>query len=136
MLTHQLLSLKLIVLGMSLVVCSVCSAEPLDSRLQCKLFAGGEDHQFIFVPTPHPYRAKPIDLERFRFKAIVSANAEHIENIKITVSYRTDKQPLILQQATYLPPFVSHQSLTGRQHLYSPNLGRELIYECTMLTAP
>ena len=136
MLPHQLSSLKQIFFGMGLLLCAVCNAAPLDSRLQCKLFAGGEDHQFVFVPTPHPYRAKPIDLERFRFKAILSANAEHIENIKITVSYRTDKQPLILQQATYLPPFVSHKSLTGRQQLYSPNLGRELIYECTMLTAP
>ncbi|MEY3517497.1 MAG: hypothetical protein RLZ89_357, partial [Pseudomonadota bacterium] len=43
MLTHQLSSLKLIVLGVGLVLCAVCSAEPLDSRLQCKLFAGGED---------------------------------------------------------------------------------------------
>ena len=136
MLSQQPSSLKLIVLGMSLVLCAVCSAAPLDSRLQCKLFVGGEDHQFVFAPTTHPYRARPIDLERFRFKAIVSANAEHIENIKITVSYRTEKQPLILQQATYLPPFVSHQSLTGRQQLYSPNLGRELIYDCTILTAP
>ena len=136
MLPHQLSSLKQIVLGMGLVLCAVCSAAPLDSRLQCKLFAGGEDHLFIFVPTSQPYKAKPIDLERFRFKAVLSANAEHIENIKITVSYRTEKQPLILQQATYLPPFVSHQSLTGRQQLYSPNLGRELIYDCTMLTAP
>jgi len=136
MLNHQFSILKLVVLGMSLVVCAVCSAAPLDSRLQCKLFAGGEDHQFVFVPTPHPYRVKPVDLERFRFKAILSANSEQIENIKISVSYRTEKQPLILQQATYLPPFVSHQSLTGRQQLYSPNLGRELIYDCTMLTAP
>jgi hypothetical protein len=124
------------VLGTGLVMCAVCSAASLDSRLQCKIFAGGEDHQFVFVPTPHPYKAKPIDLERFRFKAILSAKAEQIENIKITVSYRTDKQPLILQQATFLPPFVSHQSLTGRQQLYSPHLGRELIYECTVLTAP
>jgi hypothetical protein len=133
---HQPSSLKQMGFAMGLVLCAVCSAAPLDSRLQCKIFAGGEDHQFVFKPTLHPYTAKPIDLERFRFKAILSANAEHIENIKITVSYRTDKQPLILQQATYLPPFVSHQSLTGRQQLYSPNLGRELIYECTMLTAP
>lgn len=134
--THQPSSLRQMVLGMGLVLCAVCRAAPLDSRLQCKLFAGGEDHQFVFTPTSHPYKVKPIDLERFRFKAILSASTEHIENIKITVSYRTDKQALILQQATYLPPFVSHQSLTGRQQLYSPNLGRELTYDCTILTAP
>lgn len=136
MLPQQFSSLKQIVLGASLVLCAVCSAAPLDSRLQCKIFAGGEDHQFVFLPTAHPYKARPIDLERFRFKAILSANAEQIENIKITVSYRSEKQALILQQATYLPPFVSPQSLTGRQQLYSPHLGRELIYECTLLTAP
>lgn len=136
MLPHQFSSLKQIVLGSCLMLCAVCSAAPLDSRLQCKIFAGGEYHQFVFVPTAHPYRARPIDLERFRFKAILSAKAEQIENIKITVSYRSEKQALILQQATYLPPLVSHQSLTGRQQLYSPHLGRELIYECTLLTAP
>jgi hypothetical protein len=41
-----------------------------NQRLQCQLFAGGEDYAFVFVPTAQPYTAKPIDLERFRFKAI------------------------------------------------------------------
>ena len=105
-------------------------------RLQCQLFAGGEDYQFVVVPTAHPYTAKPMDLERFRFKAIFSKGSIQIENIKITVSYRSSGQALILQQSTYLPPFAKNQSLTGRQQLYSPNLGRELSYDCTVMDAP
>jgi hypothetical protein len=105
-------------------------------RLQCQLFAGGEDHVFVFIPTAHPYTAKPIDLERFRFKAIVSLGSDQIEYIKITVSYRSSGQALILQQATFLPPFPQSQSLTGRHQLYSPDLGRELSYDCTVMDAP
>ena len=105
-------------------------------RLQCQLFAGGEDHAFVFVPTAQPYTAKPIDLERFRFKAIVSQGSDQIEHIKITVSYLSSGQALILQQATYLPPFSQSQSLTGRQQLYSPNLGRELSYDCNLVDVP
>jgi hypothetical protein len=101
-------------------------------RLQCQLFAGGEDHAFVFVPTATPLTAKPIDLERFRFKAIVSLGSDQIAYIKITASYLSSGQALILQQATYLPPFVKSQSLTGRQQLYSPDLGRELRYECKL----
>jgi hypothetical protein len=105
-------------------------------RLHCQLFAGGEDHAFVFAPTAHPYTAKPIDLERFRFKAIVSLGGDQIEHIKITVSYRSAGQALILQQATYLPPFTQSQSLTGRHQLYSPDLGRELSYDCSVMDAP
>ena len=105
-------------------------------RLHCQLFAGGQDHAFAFVPTAAPLTAKPIDLERFRFKAIVSQGIDQIEYIKITVSYLSSGQALILQQATYLPPFAESQSLTGRQQLYSPDLGRELSYDCTVLDAP
>jgi hypothetical protein len=116
------------------VTMGLAASQPL--RLQCQLFAGGEDYQFVFVPTAHPYTAKPIDLERFRFKAVVSQGSNQIESIKITVSYRSSDQALILQQATYLPPFPQSQSLTGRQQLYSPDLGRELSYDCTVMDAP
>ena len=105
-------------------------------RLQCQLFAGGEDHAFVFVSTDAPLTAKPIDLKRFRFKAIVSQGSGQIDYIKITVSYRSSGQALILQQATYLPPFPQSQSLTGRHQLYSPDLGRELSYDCTVMDAP
>ena len=105
-------------------------------RLHCQLFASGEDHAFVFAPTAHPYTAKPIDLERFRFKAIVSLGSDQIEHIKITVYYRSAGQALILQQATYLPPFTQSQSLTGRHQLYSPDLGRELSYDCSVMDAP
>ena len=114
-----------------MVTASFASSQ--QQRLQCQLFAGGEDYKFIFSPTADPYSTKPIDLERFRFKAAVSLGGVEIEHIKITVSYRSSVQALILQQATYLPPFPQGQSLTGRQQIYSPDLGRELSYDCTVV---
>ena len=105
-------------------------------RLLCQLFAGGEDYQFVFAPTSAPYQANPIDLERFRFKGVVSLRGHQIDYIKINVSYRSSGQALILQQATYLPPFAKNQSLTGRQQIYSPDLGRELSYDCTVVDSP
>ncbi len=120
--------------GLFLSVTASLASNP-QLRLQCQLFAGGEDYQFVFTPTSAPYQAKPIDLERFRFKAIFSQGSDQIEYIKITVSYRSSGQALILQQATYLPPFAKNQSLTGRQQIYSPDLGRELSYDCSVMDA-
>ena len=118
-------------IGLVLMV-TVSFASSQQQRLQCQLFAGGEDYQFIFSPTADPYNTRPIDLERFRFKATVSLGGVEIEHIKITVSYRSSVQALILQQVTYLPPFAKKQSLTGRQQLYSPDLGREFSYDCAV----
>jgi len=134
--SHLFLWMRSCIAATLFVSASASFASNQQLRLQCQLFAGGEDHVFFFAPTAQPYTAKPIDLERFRFKAIVSLGTDQIEHIKITVSYRSSGQVLILQQATYFPPFPQSQSLTGRQQLYSPDLGRELSYDCAVVGAP
>ena len=111
------------------VVTSTCAQA---QQLLCDIFESGEDHPFVFSPTDSPYTVKPIDLNRFRFKAVLTAGVLSLDHIKITVSYRTAQEALILQQASYLPPFPVGQSLTGRQQLYSPDLGREFRYECKL----
>jgi hypothetical protein len=115
------------------VVTSTCVQA---QQLLCDIFDSGEDHPFVFSPTDSPYTVKPIDLNRFRFKAVLTAGVLSLDHIKITVSYRSSGQALILQQATYLPPFAKNQSLTGRQQIYSPDLGRELSYDCTVVDSP
>ena len=50
----------------------------------------------------------------------------------------TRRQPILIQEAKYLPPFNysdAPDSLTGRQYLYAPPLGRELQYGCTLTEA-
>ena len=130
--SHLCLWKRLCVATGLLLSLTASHASDQPTRLQCQLFAGGEDYQFVFAPTSAPYQAKPIDLERFRFKGVISLIGDQIDYIKITVSYRTAQEALILQQASYLPPFPVGQSLTGRQQLYSPDLGRELRYECKL----
>lgn len=120
-------------LGLSL---TASFASDQTTYLRCQLFANGTDHVLVFSPTSQPYTVKPVDLERFRFKAIVNHNVVQVDHIKITVSYRSGPQALVLQQATYFPPFTNHQSLTGRQQLYSPDLGRELSYDCSVVDTP
>jgi hypothetical protein len=105
-------------------------------QLSCQVFTQGKDHHLFFSTTSQPYLGQPIDFERFRFKAIVSKGDGQMEYIKISVSYRSGPEAIILQQATYLPPFIHGNSLTGRQQLYSPDYGREFIYDCGLAGIP
>jgi len=58
-----------------------------------------------------------------------------LDAIKLYAYYQTRRQPILIQEAKYLPPFASSDapdSLTGHQYLYAGPLGRELQYGCTL----
>ena len=91
-----------------------------------------------FIPTGDPYSVEAIDINgRFRFKAVVIGDAQHIEYIKLYVYSQTRRQPVLLHQAKYLAPVATPGSapsaLTGINYLYSPQLERELQYGCALL---
>jgi hypothetical protein len=52
--------------------------------------------------------------------------------VKLYAYLDTSRQPVLVQQATYLPPFASGKSLTGKQFLYAGPVERELQYECQL----
>ena len=79
-------------------------------RLQCQLFAGGEDYAFVFVPTAQPYTAKPIDLERFRFKAIVSQGSDQIGGVKLLPA----SQALVLSKWWEISSLLKNEGLPRR----------------------
>jgi hypothetical protein len=110
------------------------AAAPL---LRCAITYAGTTHTLDTAAGSDPYTAESIDIDgRFRFKAVVLGTDRHIETIKLYVYYETRRQPVLIQEAKYVPPFASSDSpyaLTGLHYLYAPPLGRELQYGCALL---
>jgi hypothetical protein len=84
-----------------------------------------------------PYTVTSVNLaDRFRFKAVVLGDDTRVDLINLYVSYQTERQPMILQHAKYVAPLTQitpdRHALTGRVALYSPFLGKELIYSCAL----
>ena len=106
--------------------------------LRCQIEQGGDTTVLDFRPVADPYRVAAIDIHgRFRFKAVVIGDAQHIDYIKLYVYAQTKRQPMLLHETNYVAPMASREpgyaALTGVNHVYSPALERELQYGCTLL---
>jgi hypothetical protein len=120
-----------------LSTCASVGAAPL---LHCEVTYAGNTHKLETMiggdPGSDPYTTESIDIDgRFRFKAVILGTAQKIEAIKLYAYYETRKQPVLIEEAKYLPPFASSDSpyaLTGLHFLYAPPLGRELQYGCAL----
>lgn len=126
--------IALMILWMS-PIAEAKSGKPL---LRCQISQGGGDpHIFEFKQTADPYSVKSVDIDgHFRFKAVM-VGTEHIAYIKLYTYYQASHQVILLHEAKYVPPAVpstsdSAGSFTGINYLYSPILGRELQYSCTL----
>ena len=109
------------------------SAAPL---LRCEVAYAGSTQVVQASPVDDPYRVASVDIGgRFRFKAVMVGDATHVQYINIYAYLDAKRQPILLQQAKYLPPFsvaAPPYSLTGEQHLYGGAVERELKYNCTL----
>ena len=107
-------------------------------QLHCDVTYAGATHRVVTVPVQDPYVQPAVDIaERFLFKPVVVGAGNGIDRINLYVYLSTRLQPVLVQQAKYLPPFHwpadgSPLPLTGRQHLYAGPVERELIYSCTL----
>lgn len=117
----------------ALLLAGPVEAVPL---LRCHLSYAGVTQTLMAVPGSDPYGVEAMDIGgRFRFKAVVIGNERHIDYIKLYAYYQSARQPVLLHEARYMPPFaatVSPHDLTGLNFLYSPDLGREFQYGCTL----
>lgn len=125
----------------SYTVCSLIAlALPLGvvaaPLLRCDVAYAGTTHRIEARPVMDPYPVPSVDIGgRFRFKAVMVGDATRVERILIYAYLDTARQPILVQQAKYLPPFrVTDKPypLTGEQHLYAGPVERELIYSCTL----
>ena len=116
----------------------LCSGQVAASELRCDVTYAGTTRQVVARPVQDPYGQAPVDIaERFLFKPVVVGAGNGIDRINLYVYLSTRLQPVLVQQAKYLPPFHwpadgSPLPLTGRQHLYAGPVERELIYSCAL----
>ena len=107
-------------------------------QLSCAFELNGHSETHVFKPVTDPYLAESIDIGgRFRFKAVVLGSANQVDLVNLYVSYQTRRQPMILQHAKFIKPTLQTSaqtnSLTGRVAVYSPFLGKELVYDCNLV---
>jgi hypothetical protein len=122
----------------------VLTLTPAWSRpeLHCDLEVNGEVHHHVFPMVSNPYTVTSIDIgERFRFKAVVLGEGDHVDLVNIYAYYQTRRQPMLMQHVKHIAPMPQDKplpgALTGRVALYSPVLGKELAYRCALhLRAP
>ena len=104
--------------------------------LRCEVAYAGTTHAVEARPLLDPYPVPSVDIGgRFRFKAVMVGEAERLDYIKLYAYLETPRQPVLIQQATYLPPFqatAQPHALTGEQRLYAGPVERELWYRCTL----
>ncbi|WP_255033702.1 hypothetical protein [Rhodoferax sp. TH121] len=99
--------------------------------LRCQLTYAGSTQTLDATPVRNPYPVASVDVGgRFRFKVVAVGEGTQLEYIKLYAYLDTRRQPVLVQQATYLPPFVNTSSLTGKQFVYAGEVERELQYEC------
>lgn len=122
-----------ILLPAALLLAANVQSAPL---LRCQLGYGGAVQTLEASPGSDPYGVEARDIGgRFRFKAVVIGSDRQIDYIKLYAYYQAERQPVLLHEARYTPPFAATASpygLTGLNYLYSPDLGRELQYGCAL----
>ena len=127
-------------LGLGLAAVLACGPAAADElRVQCDLTYAGATQTVVARPVADPYTVPSVDVRgRFRFKPVVVGSPGQIERVNLYVYLQTPAQPVLVQQAKYLPPFDGPPDgrplrLTGEQRVYAGPLERELIYNCQLL---
>lgn len=109
------------------------AAAPL---LRCKVTYAGTTHTVDARPVADPYSVPSTEIGgRFLFKPVMVGNARRVDYIKLYAYLDASRQPVLIQEAKYFPPFQRTAKpflLTGVQHLYGGPVERELIYSCTL----
>ena len=109
------------------------AAAPL---LRCQVTYAGTTHTVDTRPVTDPYTVPSAEIGgRFLFKPVMVGSAQRIDYIKLYAYLDASRQPVLIQQANYFPPFKRSAKpylLTGMQHLYGGPVERELIYSCTL----
>jgi len=117
----------------TLLASTVTVAAPL---LRCQVAYAGTTHTIEANPVADPYPVPSVDIGgRFRFKAVMVGSNERVERILLYAYLDAKHQPILVQEAKYLPPYpvsATPYLLTGEQHLYAGVVERELIYSCTL----
>jgi hypothetical protein len=128
---HRRAAAAALALAATLLACA--QAAPL---LRCEVTYAGATQVVEARPVEDPYPVPSVDIGgRFRFKAVMVGQGERVDHIALYAYLDTRRQPILVQEAKYLPPFrtgAAPYPLTGEQHLFAGPVERELIYQCTL----
>jgi hypothetical protein len=128
--------------GLLLLSVSPARAAAPTVQLRCDVTYAGATRQVVAEPVQEVYAVPSVDVRgRFRFKAVLVGAGEAIERTELYVYMNTARQAVMVQHATYRPPWAwpedgSPLPLTGQQHLYAGPMERELIYSCALHRGP
>lgn len=104
--------------------------------LRCSVTYAGASQLIEAAPVSDPYPVPSVDIAgRFRFKAVMVGRDARVDRIVLYAYLDAGAQPVLVQQAKFLPPFRASATpylLTGEQRLYAGPVERELIYSCTL----
>jgi hypothetical protein len=104
--------------------------------LRCDVTYAGSTHVIETRPVSDPYPVASVDIAgRFRFKAVMVGQGAQVDYIKLYTYLETPRQPVLIHQATYRPPFMATRvpdGLTGEQRVYGGPKERELLYRCML----
>ena len=105
--------------------------------LRCTVTYGGSARTIDTLAGNDPYTAEAVDIDgRFLFKAVVRGDRNRITLVRLYVYQPTARQPRLLHDARYLPPFAEASGpfgLTGDQTVYAMPLERQLHYGCALV---
>lgn len=130
---HPWLASCVVLFGCALMA-SHASASP---RLRCQIEQGYKTQIHEATPSQNPYTVQPVEVRsRFRFKAVVVGDAQHVDYVKLYTYYYLRGQAVLVHMVHYPSPAVSQDAgpglLTGLQRVYSPQLGFEMQYQCSL----
>jgi hypothetical protein len=132
---------RLLLLALAGVTAAARPAHAASPVLDCDVHYAGAQHRVQARPVTDPYTVPATDIDgRFRFKAVMVRGPGLVERIGVYVYFVTERQPVLVQHARYLPPWPTGRDgqpadLTGEQRLYAGPIERELIYRCRLSQA-
>lgn len=105
--------------------------------LRCQIAQGYQTLVHEASPTQNPYTVQPVEVRnRFRFKAVMVGDEHRVDYVKLYTYYYLRGQPVLAHMVHYPSPPVLQDAepglLTGLQRVYSPQLGFEMQYQCSL----
>ena len=128
--TLRHLSTSLALLGMSL------ASAHAQTALHCDVTYAGQTQRIAVTRTDDAYTVPSVAIGgRFRFKALQVQGALAQPRVDLYVYRQDEDRAVLIQHVAWSaplpePPIGATVDWTGKQHLYSGPLERELIYQC------
>ena len=130
--------------GIAALLCAVAApawSQDAAPVLHCDVRYMSDTVSIQAEPTAEPYKVVPHDIGgRFGFKAVVVGDSRRVDHVALyAYDLSVTGAPVLIHQVVHHAPFDVDRpvpGLTGWNHVYSSNLGREMVYGCAFGARP